>query len=441
MIPTVILGAWARRSAESIFSAINVIVFLCLDGLECILCMVYRFLDSFFEGKPSSCYCVHDGEICDDGVRGDVPESEDELSESLHGRKNVIRGMKILKSARRRGIAAGPKKRVVGGGNGVSEGIPVRWSDCRCQACISWINDKEQKLHLAVKESSIVSSDGMSPENVIFLHGFLSSSSLWTELVFPNLSESVAAGHRLFAVDLLGFGKSPKPRDCFYTLRDHIEMIEKSVISPFQLDSFHIVAHSMGCVIAVALASKYHKSVKSVTLTASPYFPSAKGDPSLTALRTLAGKRMWPPQQFGTSVMSWYEHLGRCICFIICRNHRTWEMIIRLVTRRRHTHHSAWHTMHNVICGGMKLMDGYLETLRRSQVKIFVVHGDRDRVVPLEHSIGIKLMVPDAVFNIIRGANHNSVILGREREYVRFLERAWDPSSSTSTKIRGCKAG
>lgn len=103
---------------------------------------------------------------------------------------------------------------------------------------------------------------------MIFLHGFLASSSLWTELVFPNLSQSGAAGYRLFALDLLGFGMSPKPRDCFYTLRDHIEMIEKSVICPFQLESFHIVAHSMGCVIAVALASKYKKSVKSVTLTA-----------------------------------------------------------------------------------------------------------------------------------------------------------------------------
>lgn len=74
--------------------------------------------------------------------------------------------------------------------------------------------------------------------------------------------------YRLFAVDLLGFGRSPKPRDTLYTLRDHLNMIEKSVICPFDLKSFHLVAHSMGCIIALAVAAKYAKFVKSVTLVA-----------------------------------------------------------------------------------------------------------------------------------------------------------------------------
>ena len=106
-------------------------------------------------------------------------------------------------------------------------------------------------------------------ENVIFLHGFLSSSSFWTEAVFKYLSGPVKDQYyRLFAVDLLGFGRSPKPSESLYTLSDHVEMIEKSVISPYQLRSFHLVAHSMGCIIAVALAAKYSNFVKSVTLVA-----------------------------------------------------------------------------------------------------------------------------------------------------------------------------
>lgn len=105
-------------------------------------------------------------------------------------------------------------------------------------------------------------------ENVIFLHGFLSSSSFWTETVFPNLSDHQSNNYRLFAVDLLGFGRSPKPRDKLYTLRDHFEMIEKSVISQFDLKSFHLVAHSMGCIIALALAAKHPSIVRSITLVA-----------------------------------------------------------------------------------------------------------------------------------------------------------------------------
>ena len=51
-------------------------------------------------------------------------------------------------------------------------------------------------------------------------------------------------------------------------MKDHLEKIEESVIHQFGLNSFHLVAHSMGCLIALALAAKYSKSVKTITLVA-----------------------------------------------------------------------------------------------------------------------------------------------------------------------------
>jgi pimeloyl-ACP methyl ester carboxylesterase len=72
----------------------------------------------------------------------------------------------------------------------------------------------------------------------------------------------------MFAVDLLGFGRSPKPADSLYTLREHLEMIERSVLQRYRLRSFHVVAHSLGSVLALALAVKYPDAVKSLTLLA-----------------------------------------------------------------------------------------------------------------------------------------------------------------------------
>lgn len=204
----------------------------------------------------------------------------------------------------------------------------------------------------------------MGIENVIFLHGFMASSSFWTETVVPNFSEKVRGNYRLFAVDLLGFGRSPKPRECLYTLKDHVEMVKKTVVESYGLDSFHIVAHSMGCVIALALAAEYADSVKSVTLVApvsfyitsnlkcslfqrdylttefrsfflQPYF-SCEENSVLIALEKLAEKKLWPPLAFGAAVMSWYEHVGRCVCFFICRYHLAWESLLKLVTRKRY---------------------------------------------------------------------------------------------------------
>lgn len=101
---------------------------------------------------------------------------------------------------------------------------------------------------------------------MLFIHGFISSSAFWTETVFPNLSETTRSRYRLFAVDLLGFGKSPKPPDSLYTLREHVGMIERSVLDRFDVKSFHIVAHSLGSILALALAVKHPGAVKSLTL-------------------------------------------------------------------------------------------------------------------------------------------------------------------------------
>ena len=105
-------------------------------------------------------------------------------------------------------------------------------------------------------------------EDVLFIHGFISSSAFWTETLFPNFSKSAKSTYRLLAIDLLGFGRSPKPNDSLYTLREHLEMIEHSVMEPYKVKSFHVVAHSLGCILALALAVKYPGSVKSLTLLA-----------------------------------------------------------------------------------------------------------------------------------------------------------------------------
>lgn len=44
--------------------------------------------------------------------------------------------------------------------------------------------------------------------------------------------------------------------------------IEKSILSPLNITKFHIVAHSMGCLVGLSLAAKHSKNVSSVNLLA-----------------------------------------------------------------------------------------------------------------------------------------------------------------------------
>ncbi|KAG9129073.1 hypothetical protein Leryth_016896 [Lithospermum erythrorhizon] len=484
---------WLPTMWELFISIISVIIFTFLDFLDILMCIFYKLVDERLEGKASSCYCIGKEEGKDKKKESIEVDYENELSETLYNRKNVFRQLGLLNFLGLKRFAN--RSEFVGGAERRS-----RWSDCGCDSCGEWMNNgNDLRLHIVVNEpqkgkeregngregkgngklliklppfrsstSSVFPSfspssitphslppyrvikhssrinmvncapedcKGTTTENVIFLHGFMASSSLFTNTIFPSLSESIKQNYKLFAVDLLGFGKSPKPQECLYTMRDHVQMIENSVIKPFQLDSFHLVAHSMGCVIALALAARYSKSVKSVTLIAPPYFPSEE-NASITALERLAARRIWPLLLFGSSFMSWYEHLGRCVCYILCRHHQTWERIFKLITRQRvlhhritditkHTHHSAWHTMHNVICGGAKLMDGYLESLTKERVKVYIIYGTKDQVVPLECYINIKKKVANAEVCVVENADHSTVILGREVDFSKDLEHAW----------------
>lgn len=412
---------WLQILSEILISSASAVVFLFLDLLDAIFCVFFKLIDEFFEGKSSGCYCSIENEEEEE----EKSDSDNELSNTLYKRRNLFRGIGF-----RRNVTSRRK---------LNEN--VRWSDCSCENCVSWMSNiaGELKLHVVVKEIHPVNLEdfkGKKAENIVFLHGFLSSSTFWTETIFPYLSEDAMQKYRLLAVDLLGFGKSPKPNNCLYTVKDHVEMIESSVIQPFELNSFHIVAHSMGCVVALALAAKHSHSVRSITLIAPPYVTSTKEDVSLTALNRLAARRLWPPLLFGSSFMSWYEHLGRCICYIICKNHRIWEGILKLLTWNRnlhfmaidltrHTHHSAWHTMHNVLCGGAKFMDKYLETLNIAKVKINVIQGSRDQVVPMESGNNIKMKVPNAEVKVVDNADHTSIVIGREKELCNDLEKLW----------------
>ncbi|KAF9619323.1 hypothetical protein IFM89_006510 [Coptis chinensis] len=157
------------------------------------------------------------------------------------------------------------------------------------------------------------------------------------------------------------------------------QMLEGWVVLP----QASVVVH-LNLVVQLMLFDVFRGVGKGIDTPLQPYFRSPKVEASLTALKTMADRRLWPPLLFGSSVMSWYEHVGRSIYFTVCRNHQRWEWILKLFSRRRDlhfmiiaftrpTHHSAWHTTHNVICGGAKLMDEYLEAIKRSRVVVKVI--------------------------------------------------------------------
>lgn len=81
--------------------------------------------------------------------------------------------------------------------------------------------------------------------------------------------------------------------------------------------------------------------------------------------------------------------------------------------------------MHNVVCGGAKFLDKYLDVLTGGRVKMYVIQGSKDEVVPVECSFNMKVKAPEIELHIIPKADHKSVILGRAEKFTRNLERLW----------------
>ncbi|KAK6935614.1 Alpha/beta hydrolase fold-1 [Dillenia turbinata] len=456
--------------------AVSFIIFSILDLLDFILCFVYKVADFFFEAEWKPCYCSSAKEAITSSGKILVSEKGEskivrlssskihleEISDTLYARPSLVSEVSIvtvnelkrlkLERAMMRSCKKIKRARVrstftinstivemLQGKIGGQQSHPIhRWSDCDCKLCTSWSS--------SCKETLFVKADGAradkAREDVLFIHGFISSSKFWTETLFPNFSSNAKSNFRLFAVDLLGFGRSPKPTDSLYTLREHVDMIERTVLEQHKVKSFHIVAHSLGCILALALAVKHPGSVKSLTLLAPPYFPVPKGEQATQyVLRRVAPRRVWPPIAFGVSMACWYEHISRTICLLICKNHRLWECITKLITRNRirtfllegffcHTHNAAWHTLHNIICGTAGRLDAYLDAVR-DQLKcdVTIFHGKDDEVLPVECSYNVKSKIPRARVKVVANKDHITIVVGRQKAFARELEEIWKRSS------------
>ncbi len=114
---------------------------------------------------------------------------------------------------------------------------------------------QQQLLHVSI--------DTGEGEVLVLLHGIECSSNYWNNIV-PELSKK----HRVIAVDLLGFGESPKPRNIAYDLEDQIKWLKRTLES-MGIKKLGILGHSLGALVAMKYAAAYPEEVKRLYL-ASP---------------------------------------------------------------------------------------------------------------------------------------------------------------------------
>src|ERR1035437_10275915 len=97
-----------------------------------------------------------------------------------------------------------------------------------------------------------------SNEVIVFIHGLACSSDS-----FRNLSDhNYFPDKSLLCLDLIGFGKSSKDDDFSYSMEDQANVL-KEFLSIIPQSKIHIVAHSMGCAIALLLKQDFYSRILS----------------------------------------------------------------------------------------------------------------------------------------------------------------------------------
>jgi pimeloyl-ACP methyl ester carboxylesterase len=140
------------------------------------------------------------------------------------------------------------------------------------------------------------------PENaratVLFLHGIGNSGAAWDEVV-AKLPDDL----HIISIDLLGFGKSPRPSWAVYDAKTQARSVLATFFKPRMTGPVILAGHSLGALVAVEIARRYPLLIKSLVLFSPPFYrndlkkrrPTLNSDLLRRDLYNLVKKR---PDQF-----------------------------------------------------------------------------------------------------------------------------------------------
>ncbi|HMH69999.1 MAG TPA: alpha/beta hydrolase [Candidatus Saccharimonadales bacterium] len=117
-------------------------------------------------------------------------------------------------------------------------------------------------LHTTVQRSALKKAP-----TVLFLHGIGNSGEAWHDVI-----EKLPKEYHIITIDLLGFGKSPKPSWMTYDARQQARAVMATYLRLRVRGRVVIVGHSLGALVAVEIARRYPLLVRSLVLCSPPFY-------------------------------------------------------------------------------------------------------------------------------------------------------------------------
>lgn len=211
----------------------------------------------------------------------------------------------------------------------------------------------------------------------------------------PNLSKS----HRVVAVDLLGFGLSPKPKDVRYDAATHIASIMETLEKAGIGEPFILAGHSMGALLSLKLALRYPEKVRRLVLISMPIYAS----PEECMEQITKGAR--------SRKIAYYGWTSKLLC-------STWCGLLRPLSKhaaRLYLKHQPPHVAEDSVYHSWQAYSESLEyviahqsvneDLQKLKMPVELLYGDKES--PMTHKYLKKLELPKNVHTLIAPGTHN----------------------------------
>ena len=105
---------------------------------------------------------------------------------------------------------------------------------------------------------------------VLFLHGIGNSGDAWSDVI-GRLPGNI----RVISIDLLGFGKSPKPAWAIYNAKSQARAVLATYLKLGRVSPVTVVGHSLGSLVAIELAKRYPVMIRRLILCSPPLYKTS----------------------------------------------------------------------------------------------------------------------------------------------------------------------
>lgn len=214
---------------------------------------------------------------------------------------------------------------------------------------------------------------------LLLIHGLGSRSEDWT----PEIPGYVNKGFRVYALDLLGCGRTDHP-DIAYTIQQQTDLIQ-GFLAAVHVPRADVVGWSLGGWIAFQFALQHPESVRRLVVmdSAGLSFPT-----TLT------------PQIFEPRTM---EQLKRLEVLLLPHPHALPGFFDRALLRAMQRNFFVVHRTVQSMVAGKDLLDGQLKNV---QVPVLIVWGENDTLIPPHVALRMHQAMPQSVLEIYSGCGH-----------------------------------